>query len=269
MKKSYKKIAALSATAAIIITTFGIFSNAAGENSAIDYAIDSIKATHAFTSDNIVQYKEWQSNLNNFNVAEKLRIDNAIERLENGVDYYDDFNNFGDYIAGEYPENAGEIMPVEKNTSNYDVIWAGLNEVDDTLIYRKPYSTNADYRNGAYGKRLNTFIGSKNNSLHFASYDVVMQNYNGTVMSIENWYDNDKRAWKNGVFKCDMQNAKLNLLTIKSNVNSGRQIKTVKISTPVGNTASTNHTGFLIYDYTDINNWQAVCIAMDRGWYTI
>lgn len=236
-----------------------------------DTVVDYINSVHTFIYKDLSKYKLWEEQLSAGNTvlySDYLnRLRNAIDKLESGIDIYDDFGNFGNYVSGEtYPKNVGDIMPTTENTSSYDIIWAGLNEVDGDAIIRKPYTSYADYSKastgGAHGNRINTFIGSKNGVLHFSSYDVIKQIYNGEPMNVEYWYSTPEKRWKPGVFCSDMQNAKLNLLSFKTSFNSGKPIQSFKISVPV----NVQRNGIVIYDYQDINNWQAVSYMKYRGW---
>lgn len=266
MKKQVQKFAASLLSALLVCGSFSVLPSMAESAISVDEAIDKINAVHTFSAKDIADYTAWQSALADSTdenaVAAKARIDNAVAELEN-ADVYDDFSNFGKYVSGEsYPENSGDIMPTSENTSNYDVIWAGLNEVDGKNIIRKPYNSEATYNDstGTWDKRKDTLIGSRDNILHFSSFDVMKQyNSEGQIACINNRTENNV----NPILTTNLQNMKFNLLTLKNSVANGGLFQKFDINISANGSIKG---GFVIYDYTDINNWQAVSITKHRNW---
>lgn len=264
MKKQVQKFAASLLSALLVCGSFSVLPSMAESAIGAGNAIDSIKAVHSFNKKDLENYKAWSAALADNEetdaTAAKTRIDNAIARLEVGADVYDDFGNFGTYETGNaaYPVSAGDIMSADTNGSDYEVIWAGLDETSNTGIDRKPYTSDFSYSK-VQNKKVKTPIGSKDGILSFSSYDVVKQLYNGEVMEIENRYTT---TWVNGVFRNDVPNAKLNILTMNSSF-AGKVVNSLKIDTNVSNY------GFLIYDYSDIENWSAVSIYTHGGYQNV
>lgn len=212
-----------------------------------------ITAQKGFSANKLDEYQDYYDCYtanSGYNVPSIERLKNAIEFLDNGTDYYDDFENFGTYETNEldYPTAAGQVFPTDENTSNYEIIWSGLK--NDDGIKRLPYSSKAS--------TAKSLFGVNNGRLSFSNYDFDYQLYKGLSTSVISWYNSVAnetfgRGWQPGTFKLNNENSGFNIVTLKNNILNSSPVQSIKLTYKRG-----GNQPYLIYNYTDGKNWSAV-----------
>lgn len=256
MKKNNRLISALLCGTILFSAAFSTLIPASAAEHTPEEIEQYISSIKGFSSDDLEKYKEYYDSYSKnpgYNVPSADRLKSAIDILESGIDYYDDFENFGEYQATDYPSATGEKIKTSVNTTNYDILWSGIKNEDG--IKRKPYSSTT-----TISSTDKTLFGAKDGKLNFTNFDFDSQYFSGYSIPLQYWYVNNPneafptRAWTDGAFVRNFKNQKFNILTLKKNILASKPIQsaTVTVSAYDGNKV------FLIYNYTDFNNWAAV-----------
>ncbi len=266
MKKKSKRLLSMLLAVALVLTLVPVGNLISVQAASADEIEAFVSEQKSFTYSQLRTLKEYYETCqtNGYEIASMARLEKAIKALEQGADWYDDFEVFGKYVSkteqvdmdgdgtkettvGVEPEKAGDIFQTSTNTSNYELVWGGAvaQRMTQNVLDANENNTISDLTN-TFPIAYNLTEGITFQAYHFQEYVTAAATRQHTNTNDKGWGSVIASDGSDGIYD------KFNLVTLKEGTikdNASIEVLSGSFQFSAG--------AFVIYNYIDRNNWSA------------